>query len=458
MTAAPFFSICIPQHNRTSFIVEAVRSIARQQFRDCEICVSDDCSNDGREQEIHAALEASGLPFTFQRRSVNGRYDKNLRSAMDLAKGEYLLLLANDDALKDETTLERMAELLRAHPAADVMLTNFEDFGSGVVTRRVDRTAIVGFGPRAAVAAFRKFSFVSGIVLRRRQAGLARTDAWDGTEMYQMYVGCRMIASGGGLLEADLSTIRKDISVPGEGVDSFAAKAATGAARSSRAADSGQPRRGAGRVRDRAVPRVGPSTNASEPDGAVLRVSLPVLALRVPTCAVVAVRGRRGAGIHALEKSRRIPRAGAGAGRGVDLVRRVHRDRAYGAFRDIDLAVPAGAARRSCGREPWAAGRQGGTFVTAVRPILIVGNDGGTNIGASLLRAARALGIPADLADARSAYDAPRAVARFNWWVRGRRPTRLGGFSASVAERWRNERPSTVIAAGLVPLDARALE
>jgi hypothetical protein len=42
--------------------------------------------------------------------------------------------------------------------------------------------------------------------------------------MYQMYIGCRTIASGGGLLEADLSTIRKDIRVPGEGVDSFAAK------------------------------------------------------------------------------------------------------------------------------------------------------------------------------------------------------------------------------------------
>ena len=95
--------------------------------------------------------------------------------------------------------------------------------------------------------------------------------------------------------------------------------------------------------------------------------------------------------------------------------------------------------------------------MTAVRPVLIVGNDGGTNIGASLLRAANALGIPAELTDARSAYDAPRAVARFNWWVRGRRPTRLGAFSESVAKRWRNDPPSTVIAAGLAPLDARAL-
>jgi hypothetical protein len=72
-----------------------------------------------------------------------------------------------------------------------------------------------------AVATFRKFSFVSGIVLRRRQADRARTDVWDGSEMYQMYVGCRVIASGGDLLEADVSTIRKDIAVAGEQVDSF---------------------------------------------------------------------------------------------------------------------------------------------------------------------------------------------------------------------------------------------
>jgi hypothetical protein len=222
--SATFFSICVPQHNRTSFLVEAVRSIAHQTFRDCEICISDDCSTDGREHDVRAALEASGLPFKFQRRATNGRYDKNLRSAMDLASGEYLLLLANDDALKDETTLAKMADALRAHPTADVMLTNFEDFATGLVSRRVDATRLTGRGPRVAVATFRKFSFVSGIVLRRQRAELARTEAWDGSEMYQMFIGCRLIAAGGDLLEADLSTIRKDISVPGEGVDSFAMK------------------------------------------------------------------------------------------------------------------------------------------------------------------------------------------------------------------------------------------
>ena len=186
--------------------------------------MSDDGSNDGREHEVRAALQATGLPFRFQRRATNGRYDKNLRSAMDLASGEFLLLLGNDDALKDETTLEQMAERLTAHPDAAVMLTNFEDFTTGVVTHRADDSGAVVSGPRAAVTVFRKFSFVSGVVLRRRQAELARTEAWDGTEMYQMFVGCRMIAAGGGVLEANLTTIRKDIKVPGEDVDSFSRK------------------------------------------------------------------------------------------------------------------------------------------------------------------------------------------------------------------------------------------
>jgi spore maturation protein CgeB len=90
--------------------------------------------------------------------------------------------------------------------------------------------------------------------------------------------------------------------------------------------------------------------------------------------------------------------------------------------------------------------------------LLIVGNDGGTNIGASLLRAARSLALPVELVDARAAYDAPRALARFNWWMRGRRPTRLRAFSGGLIARWRTGRDAAVIATGLAPIEARALD
>ncbi len=89
--------------------------------------------------------------------------------------------------------------------------------------------------------------------------------------------------------------------------------------------------------------------------------------------------------------------------------------------------------------------------------ILIVGNDGGTNIGRSLIQAAHALGLTAELADSAAAYAAPRAIARVNWWLRGRRPTHLGTFSAAVRDRCRRMRPSVLIATGLAPIDAATL-
>ena len=47
--------------------------------------------------------------------------------------------------------------------------------------------------------------------------------------------------------------------------------------------------------------------------------------------------------------------------------------------------------------------------------LMIVGNAGGTNVGASLDRAASSLGFTSTLCDARSASAAPRLVSMLNW-------------------------------------------
>ena len=222
LIASPYFSICVPQHNRTSFLIDACRSIDAQQFRDFELCISDDCSTDGREGDLLEYLQSSGMSFVYRRTEVNLRYDGNLRSAIELATGRFCLLLGNDDALAERSTLETLHRIITAGPEPDVVFTNFCDFVSGAVTRRVSRTAIVGSGAAVAAGHFRKFSFVSGVLLRREPAQQAAVTRWDGSEMYQMYIGCRLIAAGGRLLEADLVTVRKDIQIRGEAVDSYA--------------------------------------------------------------------------------------------------------------------------------------------------------------------------------------------------------------------------------------------
>jgi glycosyltransferase involved in cell wall biosynthesis len=216
----PFFSICVPQYNRTSFLMEACRHLKRQTCQDFEVCISDDCSTDGRAEELQQLLRQLQIAFVYRRQPQNSRYDANLRGAIALASGEYCLLMGNDDCLAEDTTLESLHTSLQNHPKTGVAITNFKDFTSGKITRRIVRTGSAGAGPALAVRVFRNFSFVSGILLRRDRAQAHATDRWDGSEMYQMCLGSRIIAEGYELLELDTVAVRKDIAIPGESVDS----------------------------------------------------------------------------------------------------------------------------------------------------------------------------------------------------------------------------------------------
>jgi glycosyltransferase involved in cell wall biosynthesis len=221
---APFFSICVPQYNRTQFLIAAVRSFAEQQFRDVEVCVSDGASTDGREHELIEVLLASGVPFVYQRSPVNLRYDANTRAAVGLARGRYCVLMGNDDALNGPGALADLWADMEKHAPLGVALSDSCDYRTGHRAFRIRETVACGAGPGVAALHFRNFSFVSGVVLRRESAQALTTAKWDGSEMYQTFVGCRMIASGERLLERGAVLVRKDITIPGESVDSYAAR------------------------------------------------------------------------------------------------------------------------------------------------------------------------------------------------------------------------------------------
>jgi glycosyltransferase involved in cell wall biosynthesis len=217
----PFFSICIPQYNRTSFLIEACRSYAAQSFRDFEICISDDCSTDGRAGELLDYLRSSGLAFVWEQRERNLRYDGNLRSALALARGRYCFLMGNDDALNGPDVLRDVAAALRTRGDVVAALGNYADYRSGEFYARVP-DGDLGGGPDAAVRLFRHFSFVSGVVLRRAEVQRFATRDVDGSEMYQMYLACRMLAADGRCLGISAIIVRKDIALAGETVDSYA--------------------------------------------------------------------------------------------------------------------------------------------------------------------------------------------------------------------------------------------
>jgi hypothetical protein len=179
------------------------------------------CSTDGREGEVLAYLEQAGVAFVYKRQAQNMRYDGSIRAAIGLASGRYCFLLGNDDALASPETLAYLHQKLIGFSGVAVAITNYEDFTSGLMAHRMKVDGLLGAGAETAVQYFRNFSFVSGVILDRERAQSHVTERWDGSEMYQMYIGSRMIAEGGQLLSITRSEIRKDIQIPGEQVDSI---------------------------------------------------------------------------------------------------------------------------------------------------------------------------------------------------------------------------------------------
>jgi len=216
----PFFSICIPQYNRTSFLIKALERLSEQSFRDFEICIADDLSPDGRQQEVIDFLRSAGLNFKFEINPTNLRYDGNLRAAIALSSGRYCVLMGNDDGLSHPDVLKEFHAVLSVRPQCGVLISNYRE-ESGTIVSRIRFEADYQGNPWIAASVWRDFSFVSGIVFIGEQARGLATNRFDGTEYYQLYLGSRIISTGFQYCVRTFASVDKDLQVAGEDVDSY---------------------------------------------------------------------------------------------------------------------------------------------------------------------------------------------------------------------------------------------
>jgi spore maturation protein CgeB len=90
--------------------------------------------------------------------------------------------------------------------------------------------------------------------------------------------------------------------------------------------------------------------------------------------------------------------------------------------------------------------------------LLIVGHIGATHVGSHLRRAADALGLATEMCDAAEAYAGPAWRRRTDWWLRGRRPSRLDAFGQAVLQTARRFKPAVALTTGLAPIAADVVE
>jgi len=218
------FSICIPQHNRSRYLLAVLDSLRTQRYPHFEVVVSDDGSTDDTAEVVPAYLEASGMRYRFHRKERNLGYDANLRASLALGTGDYLLILGNDDALADENALADLAGALESHGRPEVAISNYRFWtadGDGAEVRRVPQTTLLPGGPTTAIDRYRDFAFVAGIVFARDAFTQANTSSYDGSIFVQVYLGCKVITDGGRLLLWNRALVAKDVKVGGQPANSY---------------------------------------------------------------------------------------------------------------------------------------------------------------------------------------------------------------------------------------------
>lgn len=102
----PLISILIPVYNvKGEYLRECIESVLKQSYENFEICIVDDASSD---KETLAALKEyeKNEKIRIKHRKKNGHISRASNDALEMAKGEFVALLDNDDLLAKNALYE----------------------------------------------------------------------------------------------------------------------------------------------------------------------------------------------------------------------------------------------------------------------------------------------------------------------------------------------------------------
>jgi len=100
-------SICIPTYNRAESLLNCLESIALNQntsLIDYEVCISDNFSNDNTEEIVQSFQKK--IPINYYRNTSNIGRVKNYLNVVNIAKGDFIWLIGDDDLLLSNAIYE----------------------------------------------------------------------------------------------------------------------------------------------------------------------------------------------------------------------------------------------------------------------------------------------------------------------------------------------------------------
>lgn len=109
-----YISVVVPVYNLNSILSDALQSLVAQTFRDFEIIVVDDCSNDGSAALAENVLKVANVDYTIIRHEHNRGVSAARNTGLRAARGKYVIFFDGDD-LAEPDFVERLYERISKH-------------------------------------------------------------------------------------------------------------------------------------------------------------------------------------------------------------------------------------------------------------------------------------------------------------------------------------------------------
>lgn len=112
----PLISIIIPVYNvLPKILAECLDSILTQTYEHFEVCLADDCSTNIETVDMLKSYERKDKRIKIVYRNENGHISAATNSALEIATGEFVALMDNDDVLSKNALYENILVLNKNH-------------------------------------------------------------------------------------------------------------------------------------------------------------------------------------------------------------------------------------------------------------------------------------------------------------------------------------------------------
>ena len=163
----PLISVCITSYNRVKELDRCLHSIKTRHTDQIEIVISEDCSPKKNEiKEVVLNFErTSPYKLLFNTNKKNIGFDRNLKKLIDVANGEYLLFVTDDDSLAED----KLDELIKLMLKIDfsVGFTPYFDCVSNKYERKLKSTQVIPAGMKSVRKYLYSSILLSGLIFKK---------------------------------------------------------------------------------------------------------------------------------------------------------------------------------------------------------------------------------------------------------------------------------------------------